>query len=101
MALPEGQHTVQELTAQGPDEAPADRVHPRSLDGRAHDPGAGGLEDGVERGSEVRSAIADQEPDVLEPLPEGESQVASLLHCPVPGGVRGEAAQMHPTGTEL
>ena len=44
MAFPEDQHAVQELTAQGTDQALADRVHPRSLDGRAHDPGAGGLE---------------------------------------------------------
>ena len=33
MALPEDQHAVQELPAQGADEALADRVHPRSLDG--------------------------------------------------------------------
>src|SRR6266568_1285626 len=71
------------------------RFHPRRLDGGAHDPGAGGLEDGVERGSEVRSTIADQEPDVLEPLAEGESEVAGLLNCPVPGRVRGDAAQAH------
>ncbi len=55
MALPEDQHAVQELAAQGANEALADRVHPRSLDGGAQDSGAGGLEDGVERGSEVRS----------------------------------------------
>src|SRR5579875_4084051 len=76
MAFPEDQHAVRELTAQGTDEALADRVHPRSPDGRAQDPGAGGLEDGVERGSEVRSAIADQEPDVLEPPTEGGGEVA-------------------------
>jgi hypothetical protein len=101
MAFPEDQHAVQELTAQGTDEALADRVHPRRLDGRAHDLGAGGLEDGVERGSEVRSAITDQEPDVLEPLAEGESEVAGLLHCPLTGGMRGDAAQMHPAGAVL
>jgi hypothetical protein len=72
----------------------ADRVHPRSLDGRAQDPCARGLEDGVERGGEVRSAIANQEPDVLEPLAEGESEVAGLLHGPVPGRMRGDAAQL-------
>ena len=60
MALPEDQHAVQELTAQGTDEALADRVHPRSLDGRAHDSRVGGLEDGVEGCREVRSAIAVQ-----------------------------------------
>ena len=30
---------------------------------------------------------------VLEPPAEGESEVAGLLHCPVPGEVRGDAAQ--------
>jgi len=70
MALPEDQHAVQELPAQGADEALADRVHPRRLDGRAHDPGAGGLEDGVEGAGDVRSAVADEEFDFLEPLAE-------------------------------
>ena len=68
MALPEDQHAVEELAAQGADEALADRVHPRSLDGGAQDPGAGGLEDGIERGREIRSAVSDKELDVLEPL---------------------------------
>src|ERR1035437_11050524 len=98
MALAKDQHPVQELTAQGADEALADRVHPRSPDGGAHDPGAGGLEDGVERDSKVRSAIADHERDVLEPLAEAEGQVTGLLHCPLAGGVRGDAAKMHPAG---
>ena len=101
MALPEDQHAVQEFTAQSTDEALADRVHPRSLDGAAQDPGAGSLEDGVERGSEIRSAITDQEPDVLDPLAEGESEVAGLLRGPVPGWVRGDAAQMHPAAAVL
>ena len=88
MALPENQHAVQELTAQGTDEPLADRVHPRSLDGRAHDPGAGGAEDRVEGGGEVRSAIADEEPDVLKSVAKGEGEVAGLLYGPVPGRVR-------------
>src|SRR5205814_794664 len=101
MALPEDQHAIEEFSAQGADEALADRVHPRSRDSRAHDPGAGGLEDVVERGSEVRSAITDQKLNVLEPLPEGEGKVAGLLHCPVAGGMRSDAAQMHPATTML
>ncbi len=71
-ASPRIKHAIQELTAQGADKPLADRVHPRSPDGGAQDPGAGGLEDGVERAGEVRSAIADQERDVLEPLAEAE-----------------------------
>ncbi len=62
MSLAEDQHAVQEFAAQGADQAFADRVHPGCLDGADQDPGAGGLEDGVERGGEVRSAVADQEP---------------------------------------
>ena len=38
---------------------------------------------------------------VLEPLAEGESEVAGLLNCPVPGRVRGDAAQAHPAATVL
>jgi len=49
----------------------------------------------------VRSAIADQESDVLEPFVETDRQVAGLLHCPVAGRVRGDAAEMHPAGAML
>jgi hypothetical protein len=59
------------------------------------------LEDGVERESEVRSAVADQELDVLEPLVEGEGEVAGLLHSPVAGGMGGDAAGVHPAGAVL
>jgi hypothetical protein len=64
-------------------------------------PGASSLEDRIERGCKARSAIADEEPDVPEPPTEGESKVAGLLHCPVPGRMRGDAAQVHPAGTVL
>jgi hypothetical protein len=50
--LAENQHAVQELAAQCADQALADRVHPRRLDRGAQDDGAGGLEDGIERGGE-------------------------------------------------
>src|ERR1019366_5492749 len=85
MSLAEDQHAVQEFAAQGADEALADRVHPRRPDGGAHDPGAGGLEDGVERVGEVRSAVAEQELDVREPLAEAEGEVAGCctVHSPV------------------
>jgi hypothetical protein len=89
VGLPEDQHAVQELTAQGADEALADRAHPRSLDGRAQDPGAGGLENGIERCSEVRSAVADQELNIPEPLAEAESEVTGLLHGPRARRARG------------
>jgi len=79
----EDQDPVEEFAAQGADEALADRVHARRLDGGAQDGGAGGLEYGVEGAGEVRSAVADQAPDVLDALVEPEGEVASLLHGPV------------------
>jgi hypothetical protein len=48
VALAEDQHAVEELSAQGTDKALAGCIHARRLDGGAQDPGAGGLEDGVE-----------------------------------------------------
>ena len=74
--------------AQGADEALADRVHPRHPDSAAQDRGAGGLEDGVERGGEVRAAVAEQELDVREPLAEAEDQVAACCTVHSPVGLR-------------
>ena len=53
MPLAEDQHPVEEFSAQGADEALADRVHPRSLDGGTQNPGTGGLEYGVKGAGEV------------------------------------------------
>jgi len=66
---------------------------------RARD--ASGLEDRIERGREVRAAVADQEPEVLEPLIQIQGQVAGLLDSPCAGWVRGDAAQVHPAGAVL
>jgi hypothetical protein len=65
------------------------------------DTAAGGLEDGVKGAGEVRSAAADQELDVCEPLVEAEGQVAGLLHGPLARGVRGNATEVHPAGAVL
>ena len=62
MSLAGDQHQVEDLAAQGADEAFAGRVHARCLDGAAQDPGPGGLEHRAERGREVRAAVTDQEP---------------------------------------
>ena len=56
------------------------------------------LEDGVERGGEVRSAVADQELDALELLVEAEGEVAGLLHGPLARRARGDPAEMDPAG---
>jgi hypothetical protein len=72
--LTHDEHTIQQLTAQRADEPLAGRVYPGSLDGGAHNYGAGGLEDGVERGGEVGAAVADQEREVLAPLAESQGE---------------------------
>ena len=92
----EDQDSVQDLAAQGAGEALAGRVHPGSLDGGAQDPGAVCLEDRIEGLGEIRSAVANQELEVLEPFAEAEREVAGLLHSPFASGVRGDAAKMHP-----
>jgi hypothetical protein len=48
MPLAENQYPVEDLAAQGTNEALAGRVHARRLDGADQDLGAGGLEDGIE-----------------------------------------------------
>ena len=52
VALAEDQHAIEELPRRVPTRRSQTRSS-RSPDVRAHDPGAGGLEDGVERDSEV------------------------------------------------
>jgi hypothetical protein len=79
----ENEAASEDLASQCADEALADRLHTRRLDGGAQDRGAGGLEDGVKGAREVRSTVTDQEPVALEPLTEAPGQVAGLLHRPV------------------
>ena len=76
--LAEDQRAVQKLAGQGADKPFAGRIHTGSLDRCAQDPGASGLEDGVERGCEVQAAVAEQEPVVFEPLAEGKGKYAGL-----------------------
>jgi hypothetical protein len=57
--------------------------------------------DGIEGRSEIRSAVADQESEDLEPLVETDSQVAGLLHGPLAGRVGGDAAKVHPARVML
>ena len=47
------------------------------------------------------SAVTDHESDVLEPLAEGEGEVAGLLHRPLAGGMCGHPAEVHPAGAVL
>ena len=54
-----------------------------------------------ERGGEVRSAVADQELNALEPLVEAEGQVAGLLHGPLARRAGSDPAEVHPAGAVL
>ncbi len=66
-----------------------------------HDLDAGVGEDGVERGGELASPVADQEPEVVGPFVEVHEQVAGLLGGPCPVGVRGGAEDVDVTGGDL
>lgn len=87
------QHPVQQFAAQRADESLASRVIPRSLNSGAQDRDASSLKDRIERGREVRAAVADQVPEACEPLIQIQGQVAGLLHSPWAGRVCGDAAQ--------
>jgi hypothetical protein len=99
--LAEDQHAVEEFSAQGADQSFADRVHPRSLDGRAHDPRVGGWKTASNElvKFDPRSRITNLMSSNRSP--RLRARLRALLHRPVPGWVRSDAAQMHPAGTVL
>src|SRR5450755_461336 len=97
----EDQRPVEDLTAQRTHEPLAGGVHPGRLDSAYQDSGAGRLKHGVEGGGEVRAAVADQELDLVESLVKAKSEVAGLLHGPLTGGMRGDAAEVHPASAVL
>src|SRR6266487_6935581 len=82
---------VQEFTTVSADPAFDDRVHPGRLDTAEHGPDPGVSEDGIERGGEVRSAVADHELDPVGLVAEIHYQVAGLLGGPFPSWVQGES----------
>jgi hypothetical protein len=82
---------VHELTAASADPPFGDRVHARRPNVAEHglDPGAG--EDRAECGGEVRSAVADHEPDSMCLAIEIHEQVAGLLGSPCAGRMQGNS----------
>jgi hypothetical protein len=60
-----------------------------TLQSTVRDPGIG--EDRVERGGEVRAAVADHKPDSVRLLTEVHDQVAGLLGGPFPSWMQGGA----------
>src|ERR1039457_966618 len=61
------------------------------MDAAEHGPDPGVGEGGVERGGEVRSAVADHELDPVCLLVKVHEEVAGLLGGPFAGGMQGDA----------
>jgi hypothetical protein len=99
--LTKDQHTVGHLAPSGDHERFGIGVRPGASGRDLYRFDADVGQERVERGREVRSAVPDEEPGVLEPLAEAEGEVAGLLHCPFTGRVGSNAAQMHPAGAML
>ena len=81
---------VQELAAASADPAFDDGVHPGRLDIAEHGPDACVGENGIERGREVRAAVADYELDPADVIADVHDQVAGLLGGPFAGWVHGD-----------
>ena len=101
MGLVPDEGVIQELAAASPDPAFGDRVHPGRPDVAEHDPDPGADEDGVERGGEVRAAVADHELDPICLVAEVHDQVACLLGGPLPVRMQGDAEDADAPGRVL
>src|SRR5450631_122938 len=101
MGLVPDEGAVYQLAAASADPAFGDRVHPGRLDVAEHGPDPGVGEDGVERGGEVRAAVADHELDPVRLLAEVHEEVAGLLGGPFPGWVQGESEDADAAGRVL
>ncbi len=101
MALVPDEGAVQELAAASPDPAFGDRVHAGRPDVAEHGPDPGVGEDRVERGGEVRAAVADHELGPVRLIAEVHEEVAGLLGGPFPGGMQGDAEDADAPGGVL
>jgi len=81
---------VQELAAASPDPAFGDRVHARRPDVTEHGPDPGISENRVERGREVRSAVADHESGLAGLLVKVHEEIAGLLSGPFPSRMQSD-----------
>jgi hypothetical protein len=89
---------VQELAAASADPAFGDCVHAGRPDVAEHGLDAGVGEDRVERGGEVRSAVANHELGPIGLFAEVREEVASLLGGPLSGGMQGDSEDADPPG---
>jgi hypothetical protein len=74
------------------------RIRARRLRGRADHLDAGGGEDGIEPGGELRIPIAEQKPQRVGSLVEFHQQVTGLLDDPGTGRVRRDTDKSGPGG---
>src|ERR1019366_351579 len=95
------QGAVQQLAAASADPAFGDRVHAGRPDVTEHGPDPGVGEDRVERGGEVRAAVADHELDPVRLFAEVHDQVGCLLGGPFPTGMLGAAEDADAPGGVL
>ena len=101
VALIDDQDVVKQFTADSADEALGDRVRSRCPNRGPDDSDVDGGEDGIEAGSELAVAVADQEPEASVGVVEVHEQVAGELGQPGSRGVGGDAKNAHPTGGVL
>src|ERR1035441_6440270 len=101
MGLVPDESAVAVLAAASADPAFGDRVHAGRPDVAEHGPDPGVGEDRVERGGEVRAAVADHERDPVRLVAEVHDQVAGLLGGPFPGGMLGDAEDADAPGGVL
>src|SRR3954453_21792936 len=81
------QDSVEELAADGADEAFGDRVGPRRPYRCLDDADVGSGKHRVERGAELGVAVPDQEPEATAGVVEVHEQVAGQLGQPSAGGM--------------
>src|ERR1039457_2095868 len=91
MGLIPDEGPVEKLAPASADPAFSDRVHPRRPDIAKHGPDPRIGENGVERGGEVRAAVADHELDPVHLLAEVHHQVPGLLGGPLPRWMQGDS----------
>ena len=101
MVLVPDEGAVQEFAAASSDPAFSDRVHPGRADVAEHGPDLGVGEDRVERGGEVRSAVADHELDPMCLFAKVHDQVAGLLGGPRSGWMQGDSEDADAPGGVL
>jgi len=99
--LVDEQSAVEEFVSDVTDEAFGYRVGPRRLYRCLDDADVSGGEDSVEGCGELGVAVPDEELGATADVVEVHKQVASLLGQPGPGGMRGDAEDVHSPGSVL